>query len=59
MPLPEETSSAKNEAREALYKAITEAVADLRKNGSVTAQSEGLKNLAEAYAWVTSAAQPH
>lgn len=47
------TPSPAAEAKAAIYTAITEAVADLRKTATSSAQAEGLKNLAEAYAWVT------
>ncbi|MFJ9114468.1 hypothetical protein ACIRJO_02850 [Streptomyces sp. NPDC102394] len=59
MPLEQETSNAKSQARDALYNAITATVADLRKSATSTAQAEGLKDLAEAYAWVSNTAQPH
>ncbi|WP_069773050.1 hypothetical protein [Streptomyces sp. LUP30] len=47
------------EVKAVLYAAITDAVSDLRKNAGAAAQAEGLKNLAEAYAWVTYPNQPH
>lgn len=55
--MPDQTSSA--EVKAVLYTAITEAVIDLRKNAGAAAQAEGLKNLAEAYAWLTYPNQPH
>ncbi|WP_416976697.1 hypothetical protein [Streptomyces sp. T028] len=58
MPLDQETKT-KADAQAALYTAITEAVAELRENATATAQAEGLKHLAEAYAWVSNTSQPH
>ncbi|NUK22048.1 hypothetical protein [Streptomyces lunaelactis] len=45
-------------AREALLKRIGQAAEDTTKVGA-SAQAEALKNLAEAYAFVVSPAQPH
>lgn len=47
------------EVKTVLYQAITDAVSDLRKNASAAGQAEGLKNLAEAYAWLTYPNQQH
>ncbi|MGW2379287.1 hypothetical protein [Streptomyces sp. NPDC001658] len=53
------SSSPSAEVKAVLYTAITEAVSDLRKNSGAAAQAEGLKNLAEAYAWLTYPNQSH
>ncbi|MFF7966742.1 hypothetical protein ACFZC3_15420 [Streptomyces sp. NPDC007903] len=50
--------SPQDKARTALFQAITEA-AEAAKEYRGTARAESLKNLAEAYAWVSSPAQPH
>lgn len=47
------------DVKSVLYTAIIEATADLRENAGAAAQAEGLKNLAEAFAWVTYPNQPH
>ncbi|QHC31994.1 MULTISPECIES: hypothetical protein [unclassified Streptomyces] len=59
MPLNQETSNAKAGAQAALFNAITEAVAALQTNGGSAARTEGLKNLAEAYAWLIYPNQSH
>ena len=59
MPLNQETSNAKAEAQAALFNAITEAVAALQANGGSAARAEGLKSLAEAYAWLIYPNQSH
>jgi hypothetical protein len=53
-----EQDAAKDEAREAILASIKKQAIDLNEHHAVSA-SEGLRNLAEAYAWVTSPAQPH
>ncbi|MFJ3794956.1 hypothetical protein ACIPSJ_01570 [Streptomyces sp. NPDC090088] len=50
---------AQQEAREALYKAIPAAIEELRDAAGAEGQARGLKDLAEAYAWLTIPNQPH
>ncbi|MCI3277599.1 hypothetical protein [Streptomyces cylindrosporus] len=57
--MSDQTPSPSAAVKAVLYDAITEAVADLRKNAGAAAQTEGLKNLAEAYAWLTYPNQQH
>ncbi|MFJ9714763.1 hypothetical protein ACIRPQ_02255 [Streptomyces sp. NPDC101213] len=51
--------NAKEEARLALYKAITETAAAVNQEANATAAAEALNHLAEAFAYTTSTAQPH
>lgn len=41
------------ETRIALFKHISEAADGLKENAGASARAEGLKDLAEAYAWLT------
>ncbi|MDX3294630.1 hypothetical protein PV569_13030 [Streptomyces scabiei] len=50
---------AKEEARLALYKAITQTAEAINEEASSPTAAEALKHLAEAFAYTTSTAQPH
>ncbi|MCM8555377.1 hypothetical protein [Streptomyces sp. STCH 565 A] len=50
---------AKEEARLALYKAITKAAETVNEDLTASAAAESLNHLAEAFAYTTSTAQPH
>ncbi|MEU9400579.1 hypothetical protein [Streptomyces sp. NPDC048242] len=52
-------SDSAQEAREALFKAIPSAIKELRESSSAEGEARGLKDLAEAYAWLTIPNQPH
>jgi hypothetical protein len=58
MPLDQETSQAKNEAQLAILKAIAKTAEEIQNHTPQTA-AEGLRNLAEAYAWTLFPNQPH
>ncbi|MFF9124378.1 hypothetical protein ACF09J_13890 [Streptomyces sp. NPDC014889] len=51
--------TAKEEARLALYKAITQTAEAVTKEATSTSAAEALNHLAEAFAYTTSTAQPH
>ncbi|WP_181383653.1 hypothetical protein [Streptomyces sp. NWU339] len=51
--------SAKEEARLALYKAIAETAEKINEETTGPTAAEALNNLAEAFAYTTSTAQPH
>ncbi|MGY0067697.1 hypothetical protein ACWZEH_12895 [Streptomyces sp. QTS137] len=51
--------NAKEEARLALYKAITETAEKVNEEATVPAAAAALNHLAEAFAYATSPAQPH
>ncbi|NEW74981.1 hypothetical protein [Streptomyces rhizosphaericus] len=54
-----EHQDAKEQAKQAIYAAIAEQAAGLKSSRGQTGAAEALKNLAEAYAWVSNTAQPH
>jgi hypothetical protein len=57
--MADEEANAQERARTAIYEAIAQQVASLRQAQGQTGAAEALKNLAEAYAWVSSTAQSH
>lgn len=50
---------AKTEARVAIYEGITKTVADLLENATSPSAADGLRSLAEAYAYVASPNNSH
>ncbi|MFE4218587.1 hypothetical protein [Streptomyces sp. NPDC056844] len=58
MATSNEINTAREDARLALYKAITEQAEETKDMTAQTA-APALKELAEAFAWITSTAQPH
>ncbi|MFD3749723.1 hypothetical protein ACFWVT_05560 [Streptomyces cyaneofuscatus] len=59
MASADELSDAREDARLALYKAITEQVNDVAEGMGPQAAASALKELAEAFAWATATAQSH
>ncbi|MGW4932836.1 hypothetical protein ACWEQH_07560 [Streptomyces sp. NPDC004166] len=57
MALDREADEAKDTARLALFQAITKTANELSKHGGDNASA--LKDLAEAYAWLSNTSQPH
>lgn len=56
--MPDQAPSS-SDVKAALYAAIIKSAAELNENASAAAEAEGLKNLAEAFAWVTYPNQQH
>ncbi|MDT0472984.1 hypothetical protein RM863_12705 [Streptomyces sp. DSM 41014] len=56
--MPDQAPSS-SDVKAALYAAIIKSAAELHENASAAAEAEGLKNLAEAFAWVTYPNQQH
>ncbi len=56
--MADETPNLREQAKAAIYEGIVEAAAELKKHNGNT-QAAGMRELAEAYAWVTYPNQPH
>jgi hypothetical protein len=57
--MSDEPADLKNQAREAIYKAIIAQAENLADYGDSRPAAEGLNNLAEALAWLNNSSQPH